>query len=217
MSDADLRQDILDELEFDPCMNAHSIGVAVVNGVVSLSGYVGSCAEKRTAVIATKRVRGVRAVADDIEVRYPHEKTTPDDEIAQRVADVLDWDIVVPSGSIQAVVREGWVTLTGTVDWQYQRKAAEDDVRKLSGVHGVVNSIMLKARVIHTDEVKKKIEDALKRHAEVEAEGIRVSVEDGGQVILEGKVGNWDERNAVEVAVWSAPGVCRVVDRLTIS
>lgn len=216
MSDIRLRQDVLDELEFEPSIEANNIGVAVDNGVVTLSGHVASYAEKLTAVTATKRVNGVHVVADDIEVRYAAERKTSDDQIAKRIVDMLGWDIVVPSGSIQAVVREGWVTMTGTVEWQYQRKAAEDDVRKLSGVRGVTNKIGLKPRV-RSDEVKKKIEDALKRHAEVEAKAIRVIVEDGGKVVLEGKVDNWDERFAVENAAWSAPGVRSVVDHLTIS
>lgn len=216
MSDIRLRQDVLDELEFEPSIEAKNIGVAVDTGVVTLSGHVASYAEKLTAVTATKRVKGVRAVADDIEVRYPADKKTSDDQIAKRIVDMLGWDIVVPSGSIQSVVRDGWVTMTGTVEWQYQRKAAEDDVRKLSGVRGVTNKIELKPRV-RSDEVKKKIEDALKRHAEVEAKSIRVIVEDGGTVVLEGKVDNWDERFAVENAAWSAPGVRNVVDHLAIS
>jgi osmotically-inducible protein OsmY len=217
MTDTGLHQDVLDELEFEPSIDARNIGVAVANGVATLSGHVGSYAQKQTAVNATKRVRHVRGVADDIEVRYGFEKKTTDDELARRAVDVLGWNIVVPGGSIQAVVREGWVTLTGMVDWQYQRQAAEDDIRRLSGVHGVINNIILTPRPICTDNVKAKIETALRRRAEVEARAIRITVEDGGQVILEGKVDNWDERNAVEVAAWSAPGVCRVIDRLTIT
>jgi osmotically-inducible protein OsmY len=215
MNDLRLRQDVLDELEFQPNVHATHIGVATENGVVTLSGHVGSYAEKLAAVTATKRVKGVRAVADDMQVRYPDDKKTEDDEIAKRVVDILGWDVEVPSGAIQAVVRDGWVTLSGTVEWQYQRKAAEDDVRKLSGVRSVSNKIEIKPRVQFID-VKRKIEEALKRHAEVEAKGIHVIVEDGGRVVLEGKVDNWDERFAVENAAWSAPGVCAVVDRLTI-
>lgn len=216
MNDVALRQDVLAELEFQPNIQAAHIGVAVEKSVVTLSGHVGSYTEKLAAVAATKRVKGVRAVADEIDVRYPDEKKTADDEIAKRIVDILAWDVEVPLGAIQAVVRDGWVTMTGTVEWRFQRKAAEDDVRRLSGVRGVSNKIEIEPRV-HSVDVKKKIEEALKRHAEVEAKGIHVIVEDGGRVVLEGKVDNWDERVAVENAAWSAPGVRQVVDRLTLA
>lgn len=216
MSDVALRQDVLDELEFQPNIQAAHVGVAVDKAVVTLSGHVGSYAEKLAAVTAAKRVKGVRAVADEIEVRYPDEKKTADDEIAKRIVDILAWDVEVPAGAVQAVVRDGWITLTGTVEWQFQRKAAEDDVRKLSGVRGVSNKIEIKPRVQSAD-VKRKIEEALKRHAEVEAKGLRVTVEGDGRVVLEGKVDNWEERMAVENAAWSAPGVRSVVDHLSLS
>lgn len=216
MSDLQLRQDVVDELEFEPSVNAAHIGVAVDKGVVTLSGHVGSYAEKTAAVTAARRVKGVRAIADDIEVRYPSDKKTADDEIAKRAVNILEWDTVVPSGSIQVTVSDGWVTLGGTVDWYYQKKAAEEDIQKLSGVRGVVNNIEIKPRV-KADDVKKKIEDALKRHTEVEAKGIRVTVRDNDQVILEGQVDNWNERYAVENAAWSVPGVRSVEDRLAIS
>ncbi|MBX6329077.1 MAG: BON domain-containing protein [Pseudolabrys sp.] len=216
MSDLQLRQDVVDELEFEPSVNAAHIGVAVDKGVVTLSGHVGSYAEKTAAVTAARRVKGVRAIADDIEVRYPSDKKTSDDEIAKRAVNILEWDTVVPSGSIQVTVSDGWVTLGGTVDWYYQKKAAEEDIQKLSGVRGVFNNIEIKPRV-KADDVKKKIEDALKRHTEVEAKGIRVTVRDNDQVILEGQVDNWNERYAVENAAWSVPGVRSVEDRLAIS
>lgn len=216
MSDIGLRQDVLEELEYQPNIRATDIGVAVEKGVVSLSGHVGSYAEKLAAVTAAKRVKGVRAVADEIEVRYPDDKKTADDEIARRIIDILAWDVEVPINAIQAVVRDGWVTLTGTVEWHYQRKAAADDVRKLSGVRGISNMIEIKPRVQSAD-VKKKIEEALKRHAEVEARRIGVILEGDGKVVLEGRVDNWDERVAVENAAWSAPGVKSVVDRLRFS
>ena len=215
MSDLQLRQDVVDELEFEPSVNAAHIGVAVDKGVVTLSGHVGSYAEKTAAVRAARRIRGVRAIADDIEVRYASDKKTSDDEIAKRAIDILEWDTVVPSGSIDVTVREGWVTLSGNVDWYYQKKAAEEDIQKLSGVRGVINTIEIKPR-LKADDVKKKIEDALKRHAEVEAKEIRVTVRDNDRVILEGKVDNWDERYAVENAAWSAPGVRSVEDRLLV-
>jgi osmotically-inducible protein OsmY len=216
MGDLALRQDVLDELEFQPNVQAAHIGVAVDKAVVTLSGHVGSYPEKLAAVMATKRVKGVRAVADEIDVRYPDDRKSADDEIAQRIVDVLGWDVEIPPGAIQAVVRDGWVTLTGTVEWQFQRKAAESDVHKLSGVRGISNRIEIKPHVQSAD-VKKKIEEALRRHAEIEAASIRVMVEGDGKVVLEGKVDNWDERFAVENAAWSVPGVRDVVDRLTVS
>jgi osmotically-inducible protein OsmY len=215
MSELQLRQDVLDELEFEPSINAAHIGVAAENGVVTLSGHVSTYAEKTTAVAAARRVRGVRAIADEIEVRYPSGKKTADDEIAKRAVDILGWDTMVPSGAIQVTVRDGSLILTGKVDWYYQKKAAEDAVRKLSGVRGVVNNIEIKPHV-KAEDVKRKIEDALKRHAEVEAKAIRVTVTANDKVLLEGKVDNWDERFAVENAAWSAPGVRSVEDRLAI-
>jgi osmotically-inducible protein OsmY len=215
MSELQLRQDVLDELEFEPSINAAHIGVAAENGVVTLSGHVSTYAEKTTAVAAARRVRGVRAIADEIEVRYPSGKKTADDEIAKRAVDILGWDTMIPSGAIQVTVRDGSLILTGKVDWYYQKKAAEDAVRKLSGVRGVINNIEIKPHV-KAEDVKRKIEDALKRHAEVEAKAIRVTVTGNDKVLLEGKVDNWDERFAVENAAWSAPGVRSVEDRLAI-
>lgn len=216
MSEATLREHVLEELAYRPNINANHIGVAVDKDVVTLSGHVGSFVEKRAAVDAAKHVKGVRAVADEIDVRYAYEKKTADDEIAQRVVNILAWDVEVPKNAVQAVVRDGWITLSGTVEWNYQRRAAEDDVRKLSGVRGITNEIVIAPRV-HSEDVKAKIEAALKRHAEVEARRIGVIVEERGRVILEGKVDNWDERFAVENAAWSAPGVTSVVDRLRFS
>ena len=216
MSELQLRQDVLDELEFEPSVDAAHIGVAVEKDVVTLSGHVASYAEKVAAVTATRRIRGVRAIADEIEVRYPYDKKMPDDEIAKRAIDILEWDTVVPSAAVQVIVRGGWVTLTGTVDWQYQKKAAEECVRKLSGIQGVVNNIEIRPHV-KTQDVEQKIKDALKRHAEVEAKGIRVIVRDNDKVVLEGTVGNWFERYAVANAAWSAPGVKYVEDRLAIA
>lgn len=210
-----LRQDIVDELEFEPSVNAAHIGVAVEAGIATLSGHVGSYAEKLAAVAATRRVSGVQAIADEIQVRYASDKKTADDEIAKRAVDILDWDTMVPGGSIQVTVRDGWVTLSGSVDWFYQKKTAEEDVRKLSGVHGVINNIEIKPHVKAAD-IKRKIEDALKRHAEVEANAIRVTVRDNDRVFLEGKVDTWDERNAAENAAWSAAGVRFVENKITL-
>lgn len=216
MTDSILRQDIIDEFDFDPSFDGAHIGVAVDQNVVSLSGHVNSYAEKVAAIAAAQRVKGVHAIAENIEVRYPFQKQAADDQIAKRASDILNWDVLVPKDAVNVLVQDGWVTLTGTVDWYYNKTAAEDDVRKLSGVCGVTNKITVKPRV-EAANVKSKIESALKRHAEVEADAIRVTVTGGNKVVLEGKVDNWDERRAVENAAWSAAGVASVEDRLTIA
>jgi len=213
MSELQLRQNVIDELEYEPSVDAAHIGVAVDKGVVTLTGHVASYAEKQAAIAAVRRIKGVRAIAEEIEVRYPLDKKTSDEEIARRAIDILGWDTMVPSDSIQVMVHNGWVTLTGSVDWHYQKKHAEEDVRKLSGVRGITNTIKIEPSV-QAENVKRKIEEALKRHAEIEASAIRVTVHDRNKVHLEGKVGSWDERHAVENAAWSAPGVKSVEDRM---
>lgn len=216
MDDAVLRQNVLDELEFEPSINAAHIGVTAENGVVTLSGHVGSYAEKVAAEHAAQRVKGVLGIAQEIAVRYGPLVKSSDDEIASRAVNILRWNTVVPKDAVQVKVENGWIRLSGEVDWQFQRNTAESDVRKLSGVSGVTNDIKIKAHVQTTD-VKRKIEDALKRNAEVEAHRIRVSVIGSGKIALEGTVHNWQERSTAERAAWSAPGVVAVEDRLTVA
>jgi osmotically-inducible protein OsmY len=216
MTDIQLRQNIIDELDFEPSVNAVHIGVAIDNGVVTLTGHVTSYAEKLAAEEAVRRVKGVRAIAQEIEVRYPGDKKTADDEIAARALNILRWSAVVPAEKVQVKVQNGWVTLTGEVDWQFQRNSAERELRKLSGVAAITNDITIKSRV-QSQDIKRKIEDALKRSAEIEAQRIHVSVLDGGKVSLEGKIHNWQERYIVENAAWSAPGVTWVEDKLAIA
>ena len=215
MKEAQLRHDIIDEFDFDPSFNGEHVGVAVDKNVVTLSGHVNSYAQKLAAIAAARRVKGVHAIAENIDVRYPYNNQNEDDQIAQRALDLLNWDVLVPKDSIDVLVHDGFVTLSGTVDWQYQRSAAEDDMRKLSGIVGVTNMIKIKPRIDASD-IKTKIESALKRHAEVEADAIRISIQDGNKVVLEGRVDNWDERRKVENAAWSTPGVTSVDDRLAI-
>lgn len=215
MDDWKLRKDVMDELDFEPSIDSAAIGVSAKAGVVTLSGHVPNYAQKIAAERAARRVKGVKAIALEIEVRYPDQAKTADDEIAKRALDILRWDALVPPGAVQVVVDKGWVTLSGAVDWQYQKRAAEEDVRRLSGVVGVANSIAIKPAVQVAD-VKQKIEDALKRHAEIESEGIKVTVQ-GGRVRLDGKVDNWEEREAAENAAWSAPGVTAVDDHLQVA
>lgn len=214
-SDTQLQQDVLDELDFEPSVNAAHIGVTAKNGVITLSGHAASYAEKIAAEEAARRVKGVHAIAQEIEVRYPSDKKTSDDEIAARALSVLRWNAVVPYEAVQIKVQDGWVTLLGEVEWQFQRVAAESGIRRLSGVAGVINQITLKSR-IEAKDVESKIEEALKRSAEIEARGIHVSSLGGGKVALEGKVHDWQEREAVKRAAWSAPGVLAIEDRLQI-
>lgn len=216
MSDITIRQNVMDELEFEPSVDAAHIGVAVENGVAALCGHVGSYAEKLAAEQAVRRVKGVRAIAEEIEVRYPNDKKTADDEIAARILSILRWSSVVLADSVMVRVQNGWVSLSGEVNWDYERRAAEAQVRRLAGVVGVVNDITIKPRVQSAD-VKGKIECALRRNAEVEAQKISVIVRDGGNITLEGQVNDWQERAAAERAAWSVPGVTKVDDRLRIA
>lgn len=215
MYDLKLRDDVLEELAYEPIVDAAHIGVAVDQNVVTLTGHVGSYAQKIAAISAVRRVKGVHGIADEIDVRYPSDPKTSDDETAKRAINMLAWDSVIPKDAIQVTVRDGWVTLTGRVGWQYQKANAERDIRRLSGVRGVINNIEIEPHA-EAENVKKKIEAALERHAEVEAKGIRVTVTENSEVLLEGKVDNWEEKFAVENAAWSAPGVRNVRDRLTI-
>jgi osmotically-inducible protein OsmY len=216
MTDKQLKQEILDELDFEPSVDAAAIGVAVDDGIVTLSGHVSSYAQKIAAEHAVRRVRGVRAIAQEIEIRVPFQKKTADDEIAKRVADILRWDIMLPDDAVQLTVQGGWVTLKGQVEWQYQKEVAEADVHKLSGVVGVNNQLTLKPRV-QVPDLKQKIENALKRSAATKVSDIRVTVHEGGRITLEGSVHTWYERQAAKTAAWSAPGVQSVEDRLTLS
>jgi osmotically-inducible protein OsmY len=215
MGDKTLRQAVMDELEWEPSIGAQHIGVAVEDGVVTLTGHVGSYIERLAAEKAVKRVKGVRAIAEEIEVRFPSDKKTSDDQIAKRALDLIAWDSTIPKDKIQIKVQNGFVTLTGEVDWFYQRDDAEAAVRKLTGVKGLSNEIKVKPQVRITD-IKQRIETALKRNAEVEADAIKVTVQEG-RVILDGKVKAWYERELAERTAWSAPGVISVEDRISIN
>ncbi|WP_342108690.1 BON domain-containing protein [Methylobacterium sp. SI9] len=212
MTDKDLRRDVLDELDFDPSLDAGDIGVAVSDGVVTLTGHVGSYAEKVEAERAVRRVRGVRAIAQEIQVRYADAKQVADDQIAARALAIIDWSVHLPKRAIQVTVAGGWVTLTGAVHWQYQSAGAEAAVRKLTGVHGVTNHIEVRPEA-RPDAVKDKILEAFRRSVMFEADGIKVTVS-GDKVTLEGAVSAWTERDAAERAAWSVPGVRAVEDRI---
>lgn len=215
MSDNSLQQDIIDELDFEPSIDAAHVGVAVDNGVVTLTGHVSTYGQKASIERVVRRVRGVKAIAQEIEVRPIGAHRTADDEIAKRALNVITWNAVIPDGLVQVKVEKGWVTLSGKVDWRYQRNAVEDAVRDLHGVVGVSNQIEIMPRVSSSD-VKARIEAALKRNAEVEAKRINVAVDDG-TVTLDGHVQAWAERTAAENAAWSVAGVKRVEDRISVS
>lgn len=214
MNDLHLRQTILDELEFEPSIDAADIGVAADNGIVTLTGHVRTYAEKEAAERVVRRVKGVRGIAAEIEVRIFGPKETDDDDIARRAVKMLDWNVSVPKDAVQVRVLKGWVTLRGEVEWQYQKNAAYDAVRDLAGVVGVSNLVELTPRIIATD-VKKRIEDAFQRDAALEAGAIKIDVKDR-KVTLSGKVKTWSERQAAERAAWSAPGIAILDDRLTV-
>lgn len=215
MSDGILKQDIIDELDFEPSIDAANIGVAVDSGVVTLTGHVPTYAQKLKVEDVVRNVKGVKAIAQEMEVRPFGTHRTADDEIAKRAVHTIAWNTSIPDGAVQIRVQDGWVKLAGKVEWQYQRTAAEDAVRHLAGVTGVANQIEIKPRP-STYDIKQRIESALKRNAEIEAREIKVDVLDNGAVRLEGRVHAWSERRAAERACWSAAGVKTVEDRITI-
>lgn len=209
-----LQQRVIDELTFDPAVNAAHIGVSVRGNVVALSGHVETYSEKLAAERAARRVKGVTAVAQELDVRPASDKKLADDEIAQRAAKIIDWNIALPPGTINIKVEHGIVTLEGTVEWGYQRDEAEYDVRKLGGVKGISNLLVVMPQARGND-VRAKILAAFERSAEVEATRISVEVVNG-KVVLGGKVNSWIERQEAERAAWSVPGVTAVEDRIAI-
>ncbi len=215
MTDLLLKQEILDELDWEPSVDAAHIGVTVHDGVVTLTGHVPTFAQKLAAERAAKRIKGVRAVAEEIEVRLPSDHKIDDEDIAKRALDSLAWRVGVPDEGVQVLVQRGWITLRGEVDWQFQRKAAENAVRLLAGVTGVSNQISLKPSD-QPGDLKRRIESALARNALNEAGDLRVTLA-GGRVTLEGTVHSWHDRRLVEDAVWAAPGVSAVDDRIQIA
>ena len=213
-TDSQLKRDVMDELAWDPAVSANAIGVAVKDGVVTLSGHLDTFAEKVAVQRAVRRVTGVRAMAIELDVKLAPQHQRSDTEIAAAAEHALRWNIVVPADRVRATVEQGWVQLTGEVDWDYQRQAAYKSVRSLTGVVGVSNEITLRQRTTPAD-LAQRIEDALKRQALREAHRVQVTVENG-TVTLKGSVHSWQERDAAQGAAWSAPGVRDVVSQLTL-
>jgi osmotically-inducible protein OsmY len=213
-TDDDIKRDVELELEWEPDIDARNIAVKVSEGVVTLTGFVPSYSDKYDAERVAKRVRGVKAVANDIEVKLASGSERPDPDIARDVVDKLKRDLPYSSQNIRVTVRNAWVTLEGDVDWDFQRRSAEASVRNVKGVKGVINLIRVKPTVNATD-VKTKIEQALKRSAEVDASHITVEAE-GGFVTLRGRVRSWAEREEAEKAAWRAPGVYEVKNEIQV-
>lgn len=213
-TDADIRRDVESELQWDPSIDDRKIGVIVNNGVVTLTGEVVHFAGKLAAEDIAKRVSGVRAIANDLQVQIPLSGMRSDTDIAQAAVNALRWHVSMGGTQIKPIVKDGWITLSGNVNWGFQRTSAENAVRYLMGVKGVINSITV-ASAIRPADVKQKIEDAFKRHAVLEAKDIEVKV-DSSTVTLKGHVHTWQEHDDAARAAWAAPGVANVENRLSV-
>lgn len=213
-TDTQLRHDVEAQLDWDPRFDSQGIGVAVKDGVVALSGHVASYADRWAAQDAAQSVAGVKAIANELTVDLASDAQRTDPQIAAAALSAINADVFIPASGVRVVVHDGWVTLSGQVEFWYQREAAEKSITHLQGVKGLANDIKIKPRAAAVD-VKEKIEDAFRRHATIDAQRIRVHTADG-TVTLEGEVNSWHERQHAEAAAWAAPGVAMVKDHLTI-
>jgi osmotically-inducible protein OsmY len=214
-TDVEIERDVKAELQWDPRVDATDIAVSVRDGVVTLAGFVRQYGDKYAAETATKRIAGVVAVANDIEVRLPTKDQRPDPAIARDAVAAIKSRLPSSWEGIKVVVRDGYINLEGEVEWQYQSETAEAAVRWVPGVRGVSNLIKIRPRAAPPHEVKRRIEDALKRHAEIEARHIVVET-NGSEVILKGVVRSPAERDQAVRVAWSAPGVTKVDDRIVV-
>jgi osmotically-inducible protein OsmY len=215
LNNLELQKKVLEAMDWEPSLDATRIGIAASGGVVTLTGQVPSYADRLAAERVVKRIVGVKGLANDLDVRLPGDARRTDTDLATAAVKALEWDVQVPHQLVKPRVADGWITLEGQVEWQFQREAAERAVRHLLGVRGVSNQIILTAKVTPTD-LKNRIEAALKRNAELEARKIRVETK-GGTVVLDGFVHSWSERDEAERAVWAAPGVMAVEDHLAVT
>lgn len=211
-----LQQDVLDELQYEPSIEEAGIGVTAKEGIITLTGSVKTYSEKWSATRAAERVSGVKAVVDEIKVNLPYAHERGDEDIAQAAVQALEWDVQVPHTRIMVKVEQGRITLEGDVDYKYQQAAAVNAVRNLMGVTGVLNLVHVKPNIATASEVKAKIENALRRAAELDAERIKVDVVND-KVTLRGTVRSWAERSEAERAAWAAPGVRLVEDDLSVA
>ena len=214
-TDEEIQRDVLEELKWDSRVRPNEIGVAVKDGIVTMTGWVDSYLKKIAAEEAAHRVSGVKAVANDIEVRLPTSAERTDADLAKAALGALNWEAAIPADRLDVTVSHGWVTLKGEVDYAFQKRDAERAVQRLSGVKGVTNLIVVRSRVSPTD-LKQQIEKALIRNAETDARRITVEVE-GSKVILSGTVRSYAEKQAAEDTVWAAPGVTDVENRIVVS
>ena len=216
-TDEEIQQDVLRELKYEASLQPNEIGVAVKDGIVTLSGGVDSYLKRWAAEEAAHRVHGVKAVANDIEVKLPNSSERSDADIAAAVLRALEWDAFVPTDKIDVTVSKGWVTLKGEVEWGFQRADAERVARRITGVKGVSNLIIVRPRVKPSpEEMKRKIQEAIVRSAELDAKGVTVEVL-ADKVILSGTVRSWAEKREAERAAWSAPGVSSVENRIVVA
>ena len=215
MNDLQIKHAVIDELEFDPALDAAQVTAFVHDGVVTLTGFVGDYTQKHAAEHAARRIPGVKAVAQQIEVRLAGDRKFADDEIADRAARILDWDLRLPNEAIKVTVEDGVVFLSGNVEWDFQRREAEAAVRKLGGVVAVSNQLTVHPK-LKVETVQEKIRAAFERAADLEADKVTIRVDEKGAVRLGGHVHTLLERAVAEDAAWSAPGVCKVDNQIEI-